>query len=47
MSKVDLKDGYWQLCENAANAWNFAYMLPKLDKNKETMLIVLDVLQMG
>ena len=47
MSKVDLKDGYWRLCVNATNAWNFAYVLPKLDKNEEIMLVIPDALQMG
>ena len=47
MSKVDLKDGYWRLCVNATNAWNFAYVLPKLDDSEETMLVIPDALQMG
>ena len=47
MSKVDLKDCYWRLCVNATNAWNFAYMLPKLDKTKETIQVIPDALQMG
>lgn len=47
MSKVDLKDSYWRLCVNATNAWNFAYVLPMLDENKETVLVIPDALQMG
>jgi hypothetical protein len=27
-TKVDLKDGYWRICVNANDAWNFAYILP-------------------
>jgi hypothetical protein len=27
-TKVDLKDGYWRICVNADDAWNFAYILP-------------------
>ena len=47
MSKVDLKDGYWRLCVNVTNAWNFAYVLSKLDDTKETMIVIPDALQMG
>jgi hypothetical protein len=27
-TKVDLKDGYWRMCVNADDAWNFSYVLP-------------------
>ena len=27
-SKIDLKDGYWQMVVNQHDAWNFAYVLP-------------------
>jgi hypothetical protein len=26
-SKVDLKDGYWRMAVNEADAWNFTYVL--------------------
>ena len=35
-TKVDLKDGYWRMCVNAKDAWNFAYVLPKLAESKPT-----------
>jgi hypothetical protein len=28
LTKVNLKDGYWRMCVNADDAWNFAYVLP-------------------
>lgn len=46
-SKINLKDGYWRMCVSADDAWNFAYVLPKLDENKPTVLVVPDALQMG
>ena len=46
-SKIDLKGGYWKMCVSADDAWNFAYVLPKLDDNKPTVLVVPDALQMG
>ena len=45
--KIDLKDSYWRMCVNADNAWNFAYVLPKLDDNEPTILVVPAALQMG
>ena len=35
-TKVDLKDGYWRMCVNANDAWNFAYVLPKLKTSEPT-----------
>ena len=46
-SKINLKDGYWRMCVSADDAWNFAYVLPKLDENEPTVLVVPDALQMG
>ena len=46
-SKVDLKDGYWRMEVSEEDAWNFAYVLPKLDPSEETMLVVPHALQMG
>ena len=46
-SKIDLKDGYWRMCVSADDAWNFAYVLPKLNDAKPTVLVVPDALQMG
>ena len=46
-TKVDLKDGYWRMCVNAKDAWNFAYVLPKLSDSEPTRLVIPDALQMG
>lgn len=46
-TKIDLKDGYWRMVVDEDDAWNFAYVLPKLDDNKETQLVIPDALQMG
>ena len=46
-TKIDLKDGYWRMCVNAKDAWNFAYVLPKLRPDEPTRLVVPDALQMG
>ena len=46
-TKVDLKDGYWRMCVNANDAWNFAYVLPKLKPSEPTRLVIPDALQMG
>ena len=35
-TKIDLKDGYWRMAVDEDDAWNFAYVLPKLDKKEET-----------
>ena len=35
------------MCVSADNAWNFAYVLPKLDDNEPTVIVVPDALQMG
>ena len=47
ISKIDLKDGYWRMCVSEENAWNFAYVLPKLSEEEPTQLVVPDALQMG
>ena len=46
-SKIDLKNVYWMMVVDKAQAWNFAYVLPKLDPTEETMLVIPDALQMG
>ena len=46
-SKIDLKDGYWRMCVNEKDAWNFAYVLPKDNQDKEIYLVIPDALQMG
>ena len=46
-TKIDLKDGYWRMVVNEDNAWNFAYVLPKLKPTDKTQLVIPDALQMG
>ena len=33
-SKMDIKDGFWQLRVNSNDAWNFSYILPNKHKRK-------------
>ena len=35
------------MCVSKENAWNFAYVLPKLSEEEPTQLVVPDALQMG
>jgi hypothetical protein len=46
-TKVDLKDGYWRMCVNADDAWNFAYVLPGGKPGDPTQLVIPEALQMG
>lgn len=46
-TKFDLKDGYWWIIVDEDKAWNFAYVLPKIDEAEETQLVIPDALQMG
>ena len=46
-SKVDLKDGFWRMAVNEADAWNFAYVLPAIDPAEEPILVIPNALQMG
>jgi hypothetical protein len=46
-SKLDIKDGYWRMVVPKDDEWNFAYVLPKLDLNEETILVIPSSLQMG
>ena len=46
-SKIDLKDGYWQMVANEKDAWNFAYVLPLENANDDVELVIPDALQMG
>jgi hypothetical protein len=43
-SKVDLKDGYWCMAVNEADAWNFVYVLPGTGPHKPTQLVIPDTL---
>jgi hypothetical protein len=46
-TKVDLKDGYWRMAVNEADAWNFAYVLPGAGPDDPIQLVIPDALQMG
>ena len=46
-SKLDIKDGYWQMVIDPDNKWNFAYMLPKLSHDEPMQLVMPSCLQMG
>ena len=46
-SKLDIKDGYWRMVVTPDDEWNFAYVLPKLQPNEPTQLVVPSCLQMG
>jgi hypothetical protein len=46
-TKVDLKDGYWRMCVNADDAWNFAYVLPGGKAGDPIQLVIPEALQMG
>ena len=47
MAKFDLKDGYWRMVVPEADEYNFAYVLPQVDPEAETMIVVPSALQMG
>ena len=46
-TKVDLKDGYWRMCVNSDDAWNFAYVLPGGAPGDPVQLVIPEALQMG
>ena len=50
-SKLDVKDGFWQMVVEKDSAWNFAYVLPSEDGTvpalQDIELVVPDALQMG
>ena len=46
-TKVDLKDGYWQMVINTSDAWNFAYVLSPVNTGDDVKIVIPDCLQMG
>jgi len=46
-AKWDIKDGFWRLVVSLENAWHFCYVLPKLNKDDPTEIVVPMCLQMG
>ena len=47
MSKVDLKDGFWQMIVLKEDSYNFAYVLPKTNESDPTQIVIPNSLQMG
>jgi hypothetical protein len=45
-SKVNLKDGFWRMAVNEADAWNFAYILPGAGPHEPIQIVIPDALQM-
>ena len=49
-AKLDIKDGFWRMAVNDADAWNFVYVLPSENKKvplDDIQLVVPNSLQMG
>jgi len=46
-AKWDIKDGFWQLVMSEENAWNFCYVLPKLNDDDPIEIVCPTCLQMG
>ena len=46
-SKLDIKNGYWQMVINPSDEWNFTNMLPKVSLDESMQLVVPSCLQMG
>jgi hypothetical protein len=49
-SKLDIKDGFWRLIVNEADAWNFCYVIPDIadsDHLDNIKIVVPNSLQMG
>jgi hypothetical protein len=46
-TKVNLRYGYWRMCVNADDVWNFAYVLPGGKPGDPIQLVIPKALQMG
>ena len=49
-SKLDIKDGFWQMVVSEEDAWNFCYIIPTNDTNTlidDIQIVVPNSLQMG
>ena len=49
-AKLDVKDGFWRMAVKNEDAWNFAYVLPSLNKGDDVddiNLVIPNSLQMG
>ncbi|HEY9816807.1 MAG TPA: hypothetical protein V6D20_13560 [Candidatus Obscuribacterales bacterium] len=47
MAKLDIKDGFWRLGVDPSRYADFCYLLPKLDPQEDTMVVVPTAPQMG
>ena len=49
MMKADIKDGFWRIAVSDKEAYNFAYVLPKLpdDTSDDIQIVIPSALQMG
>jgi len=46
-AKWDIKDGFWRLVVSEENAWNFCYVLPKINEDDPIEIVRPTCLQMG
>ena len=49
-SKLDIKNGFWRMVVNAADAWNFCYVISNADADasiEETQILIPNSLQIG
>jgi hypothetical protein len=46
-SKLDIKDGYWQMVVPEEDEWHFAYVLPPANPDDDIYLVIPSSLQMG
>ncbi len=46
-AKWDIKDGFWHLIVSEEDAWNFCYVLPRLNEDDPIEIIQPTCLQMG
>ncbi len=46
-AKWDIKDGFWRLVVSDEDAWNFCFVLPRLNENDPIELVVSNCLSMG
>jgi hypothetical protein len=46
MAKWDVKDGFWRMCYEEGEEWNFSYVFPQAE-DQPTIIIVPTSLQMG
>ena len=45
--KLDIKDGFWRLMVPTEDEYSFCYVLPQMDPEQPTQIVVPSALQMG